>query len=71
MSEFPRDTFAIFKTYGFLIRIYSQTLNEREAEKYIHSLSEKILEEYSKNAGSLNAEYFYNQGVVSSYRRRV
>jgi tetratricopeptide (TPR) repeat protein len=67
MSEFPRDTFAIFKTYGFLIRIYSQTLNEREAEKYI-SLSEKILEEYSKNAGSLNAEYFYNQGVVSSYR---
>lgn len=67
MSEFPRDTFAIFKTYGFLIRIYSQTLNEREAEKYI-TLSEKILEEYSKNAGSLNAEYFYNQGVVSSYR---
>lgn len=67
MSEFPRDTFAIFKTYGFLIRIYSQTLNEREAEKYI-TLSERVLDEYSKNAGSLTAEYFYNQGVVCSYR---
>lgn len=67
MSEFPRDTFAIFKTYGFLIRIHSQMLNERDAEKYI-LLSEKILEEYAVNAGSLTAEYFYNVGVVSSYR---
>ena len=52
MSEFPRDTFAILQTLVFLIRIYSQTLNEREAEKYI-SLSEKILEEYSKNVDLL------------------
>jgi tetratricopeptide (TPR) repeat protein len=67
MSSFPRDTYAIFKTYGFLIRIYSQVLNEREADKYI-TLSQKMLEEYSENAGSLNAEYFYNMGVVASYK---
>lgn len=67
MSEFPRDTNAIFKTYGFLIRIYSQTLNERSAGKYI-TLSEQMLEMYSTEAGSLDAEYFYNMGVVQSYK---
>jgi tetratricopeptide (TPR) repeat protein len=34
-TELPQDAFAIFKIYGFLIRIYSESLNEAEANKYI------------------------------------
>ena len=34
-TELPQDAFAVFKIYGFLIRIYSESLNEREANKYI------------------------------------
>lgn len=67
MSELPRDTFGVFKTYGFLIRIYSQAMNTVECEKYI-ALSEEMLEDFSEDAGTLTAEYFYNMGLLTSYK---
>jgi tetratricopeptide (TPR) repeat protein len=67
MSELPRDAYAVFKTYGFLIRIYSQAMNDRECEKYI-KMSEELLETYSESVGSLGAEYFYNMGVLCGYK---
>jgi tetratricopeptide (TPR) repeat protein len=67
MSQLPRDTFAIFKTYGFLIRIYSQQMRERDCEKYIN-LSEQMLDQYSEEVTSLNAEFCYSMGVLHSYK---
>ncbi len=66
-SELPQDAFAVFKTYGFLIRIYSEGLNEKEAHKYIE-LSSDLLNQAVATLPSLNAEYFYNAAVVNTYR---
>lgn len=66
-SEIPRDSFPMFKIYGFLIRIYSETLNQEEALKYI-DLSETLLDSLSTSLGTLNAEFFYNMGVLKTYR---
>lgn len=66
-STYPKDAFAIFKVYGFLIRIYSESLNETEAELYIVKAQE-LIEKYSFDAGSLGSEYFYNVGMVNTYR---
>ena len=67
LSVYPKDAFAIFKAYGFLIRIYSERLMENEAADYINKADE-IIERYSREAGSLNAEYFYNVGMVNTYK---
>lgn len=65
-SELPQDAFAVFKTYGFLIRIYSEGLNEKEAHRYIE-LSAQLLNQAVATLSSLNAEYFYNAAVVNTY----
>lgn len=66
-TEMPQDSFVIFKIYGFLIRIYSESLNEKEANKYIQ-LSSDLVEQTVAALPSLNAEYFYNVAVVNTYR---
>jgi tetratricopeptide (TPR) repeat protein len=65
--ELPRDGYPLFKIYGFLIRIYSEGLNQEEALNYIQK-SEELLEDLALNLGTLNAEYFYNMGIVKTYR---
>lgn len=66
-TELPQDAFAMFKIYGFLIRIYSESLNEREANKYI-TMSAELLDQTVSTLPSLNGEYFYNAAVVNTYR---
>ncbi len=64
---YPRDSFAMFKCYGFLIRVYSEMLMEDEAEKYIIE-AEKLVELFQKDSGSLNSHFFYNAGMVKTYK---
>lgn len=66
LTELPQDAFAIFKIYGFLIRIYSESLNEKEATNYI-KLSQDLLNQTATILPSLNAEYFYNAAVLNTY----
>ncbi|MCM2350774.1 MAG: winged helix-turn-helix domain-containing protein [Bacteriovoracaceae bacterium] len=66
-TDLPQDAFAMFKIYGFLIRIYSESLNEKEAEKYI-KLSSDLLDQTVATLPSLNGEYFYNAAVVNTYK---
>jgi tetratricopeptide (TPR) repeat protein len=61
-----RDGFTILKTYGFLIRIASEKLEDAKAQKYI-SESENLMELLSRKLPTLNSEYFYNLGVVKNY----
>jgi len=65
--ELPQDAYAMFKIYGFLIRIYSESLNEKEAERYIQASSD-LLDKVVAQLPSLNAEYFYNAAVVNTYK---
>jgi tetratricopeptide (TPR) repeat protein len=64
---YPRDAFAMFKCYGFLIRIYSEMLREDEASKYILE-AEKLVELFQSTSGSLGSDYFYNVGMVYTYK---
>ncbi len=66
-TEFPRDAFAMFKIHGFLIRVYSEGMQEAKAEHHIQC-SEILLEKLANSLGTLNGEYFYNLGVVNTYR---
>ena len=66
-TEYPRDVFVIFKCYGFLIRIFSETQNEEEAQKYIEE-AEKIIDLFQRNAGTLNSNWFYNSAMVCTYK---
>lgn len=66
-TEYPKDAFTQFKIYGFLIRIYSESLQEQQAEKFIE-LTEKLVDKFSVDLGSLGAEYFYNVGMVHNYK---
>jgi tetratricopeptide (TPR) repeat protein len=66
-TELPQDSYAVFKIYGFLIRIYSESLNEKEANKYIN-LSSELLDKVVATLPSLNSEYFYNAAVVNTYK---
>ncbi|MGB0454861.1 MAG: winged helix-turn-helix domain-containing protein [Bacteriovoracaceae bacterium] len=63
----PRDNFSLFKTLGFLIRIASEKLEDHKAEAYIRQAA-TLIEETSSNLGTLNAEYFYNVGIVKNYQ---
>ncbi len=65
--ELPQDGYPLFKIYGFLIRIYSEGLNQEEAIKYIEK-SEELLENLALSLGTLSSEYFYNMGIVKTYR---
>lgn len=60
------DGFSMLKTYGFLIRIASERLEDSKAQKYI-SESEKLIDMMSRNLATLTAEFFYNLGVVKNY----
>lgn len=64
---YPRDSFAMFKCYGFLIRIYSEALRQEEAEKYIEE-ADRLVELFQKDLGSLNSHFFYNVGMVATYK---
>lgn len=65
-TEKPRDTFSIFKIIGFLIRIASEKLEDEKAQYYIRQ-SEILIDDLAAILGSLNAEYFYNVGIVKNY----
>jgi len=64
---YPRDAFAQFKCYGFLIRIYSEMLREDEAAGYI-TKAEQLVETLQTDLGSLTSNYFYNVGMVHTYK---
>ena len=66
-TVYPRDSFAMFKCYGFLIRIYSETLREDEAKNFILE-AEKLVELFQKDMGSLSSHFFYNVGMVCTYK---
>ncbi len=66
-AERPRDGFSILKTLGFLIRIASEKMENDKAQQYIRQ-TEAILEELSRAMGGLNAEYFYNVGLLKTYQ---
>lgn len=66
-TEKPRDVFSIFKILGFLIRIASEKLEDDKANTYILE-AEKVVEELTAVLGSLNSEYFYNIGTLSTYK---
>ena len=66
-SSGPQDSFVVLKTLGFLIRICSEKLEDKNASHYIES-AEVVVEELTSGLGSLNAEYFYNAGIVKNYR---
>lgn len=66
-TVYPKDAFAMFKCYGFLIRVYSESEREEEADKFI-TLAYALIDQISRELGSLNAEYFYNVGMVYTYK---
>jgi len=66
-TVYPKDAFAMLKIYGFLIRINSESLQESEASRFI-LLAEDLVEQFGKDLGSLNSEYFYNVGMVFTYK---
>jgi len=66
LSEKPRDTFSLFKIFGFLIRIASEKLENTKATQYIAE-AQMLIKEFPILLGSLNAEYFYNLGIVNNY----
>jgi tetratricopeptide (TPR) repeat protein len=65
--KYPQDAFAYLKIYGFMIRIHSEGQQEEEAQKYI-SLAQDLVDRLGSDLGSLNAEYFFNVGMVSNYK---
>jgi tetratricopeptide (TPR) repeat protein len=69
LAEVPRDFFTRFKILGFLVRIASENQNAITAEQAIAE-SEMLMETVSRELGTLNAEFFYNQGIVCNYRGR-
>lgn len=60
------DGFSILKTYGFLIRIASEKLEDTKAKKFILE-SEQLIELLGRTLPILNSEYFFNVGVVKNY----
>ena len=65
-TDFEKDAYDTFKIYGFLIRIYSESMNQSEADIYIQK-SKDLQNQIMTTFSTLTAEYFYNQGVVSNY----
>ena len=64
---FPRDAFAMFKCYGFLIRIYSEKQEEQSAQEFIEK-AEQLVDKFQESMGSLSSHYFYNVGMVATYK---
>ena len=65
-AERPADSFSILKILGFLIRIASEKLEKEKAQNYITE-SKILVEELGQTLPSLNAEYFFNVGLVKHY----
>lgn len=65
--DLPRDCFVVFKIYGFLIRISSESLRNDQANIYIER-AQKLVDDMSVNLPTLTSEFFYNSGVVKNYR---
>lgn len=61
-----RDGFSILKTYGFLIRLASEKLEDSKAQKFILE-SEKLMDVLSRALPNLTSEFFYSLGVVKNY----
>lgn len=66
-AHYPRDIFSAFKTYGFLIRIASESLNDSSANDYINTCIE-LFEKWESSLGSLNSHYFFSRGVLYNYQ---
>lgn len=66
-TVFPKDSFAMLKCYGFLIRICSEQQEEELANKYI-DLALQTIEKVEGQLGTLSAEFFYNVGMVYTYK---
>lgn len=61
------EGFSVLKTYGFLIRIYSEKLEDEKAQKYIDE-SDRLIDVLSRSLITLNSEFYYNLGIVKNYK---
>ncbi len=66
-AQLPRDLFSLFKTYGFLIRVASERLEDEMAKKYIKA-SEDLFSEWETKLPTLSAEYFFARGTLYNYQ---
>jgi len=66
-SQATPDYSCILKTIGFLMRISSEKLETARAMEYVGQV-EKILAVLAQDPSLMNAEYYYNLGVVLTYR---
>lgn len=66
-TVFPRDAFAQFKCFGFLIRIYSEMEQEKQAQEFI-ARAEELVEKFQTTMGTLSSHFFYNVGMVATYK---
>ncbi|MBP5296537.1 MAG: tetratricopeptide repeat protein, partial [Bacteriovoracaceae bacterium] len=57
----------ILKTIGFLLRITSERMETQRALAYV-AQTEKILQQLAQDPQQMNAEYYYNSGIVKTYR---
>jgi tetratricopeptide (TPR) repeat protein len=64
--ESGQDYFYKLKILGFLIRIYSEKLETFEAENCILA-AEALMKSLKAHLGTLNAEYYFNFGLVKNY----
>ncbi len=65
--ENSSSIFQTLKILGFLIRISSEKLEDDKARAYIDE-AKRLVEALTTSMASLNAEYFYNLGVVNTYK---
>ena len=61
-----RDFYFEFKVLGFLIRIASEMLDNNLSELYIER-SDFITQRAINELGTLDAEVFYNEGIIKTY----
>ena len=61
-----KDFYFEFKVLGFLVRIASEQLDSEASERYIQR-SHSITERATSGLATLNAEVFYNAGIVKTY----
>ncbi len=66
LADTSTDAFTVLKAYGFLIRIASEKLEDHKAQHFIKE-TERLVDLLSRTLPTLNAEFFYNQGVVHNY----
>jgi tetratricopeptide (TPR) repeat protein len=66
-TQLPQDMFAVFKIYGFLVRIYSESQNELAVYETIKKL-EHVHQKMVTELPHLTSEYFYNTGALASYK---